>query len=150
MNENPLPKLDTIEALVSYIETLFDCRDGYHGAYADNMYLSCSKDDDYRYRVVGVITDTKTPDPLRRLRNALAHDFTLLRTTLPTGLPEVKPILYWRFAQEERIQEEQDGLDYASRIDHPHLYKIRTRIAIPGVNWSVLDLPQEGAYYRKI
>lgn len=115
---HPTLQFPTLDSLVDAIERLFDCRDGFHGPYA-----LPTGEEQLRYRVLGAITSTKTAEDLRR---ALYYD--LLNLYGSCNHSPAKPILYWRFAKEQRISEEFEILDRR---------KIRTRVAIPEANWSV-------------
>ena len=117
----------TLQSLVDEIKKMFACANGYYGAYvfdpkqplpdsADFQWLA------YRYRTLGYITSN--PDrPLERLRYALWKDLQTLCVR-----PNMQ--LYWRFAEAGRIQEEH------TPIGRSVLWKIRTRVAIPGADWA--------------
>lgn len=119
----------TLESLVDAIERLFDCRDGYYGAYADGptdgkRVEDIPKREGMRYVSIAIITNV-SEDSEQRLRQAMYEGFVALRVQLGRA---VKPVLYWRYAASERFAEEAD-LDIG-RI------KIRTRVAIPDADWS--------------
>lgn len=113
----------SIEKLVESIERLFNCRDGdyraYHTAYGSDGGVSY-----HPYQVFGALS--AGPTAQERLRQELYTAFLKIHEAHPSE----HPVLYWRHAAQQRIQEEHaEGTD---------VYKIRVRIAIPGADYSVI------------
>jgi hypothetical protein len=117
----------TNEELVMEIEKLFDCRDGdyrsFHTVRGENV---CDFLPYYSFGFLG-----KGSTTFEDLRQALLDQFKELRL-------EYGPILYWRYAKEERIQE--DTQEAA--------IKIMTRVAIPGIDHRLFSL--EGRSYPEV
>lgn len=121
----------SVAELVKSVEQLFDCKDGDYRAY----HTECGLDGNvsyFRYEVLGAIAGG--PDAQEMLRQQLYTAFRKIREAHPSE----RPVLYWRHAAEERVQEE--------RAEGTDLYKIRARIAIPGADFSVISpiLAKEG------
>jgi len=133
----------SIEELVAAIDQIFDCKDGEYGAYAKKE----SPTESFRYQTLGFMT-TEGENPYNRLRFEMMADlagiaFKLAQKAL-SG--DGKPELFWRFAKESRIQEEE------TKRGRGVTYKIRTRIAIPFyADWeNVRGYHKEGTEYTRI
>lgn len=113
----------SVAKLVESIERLFVCKEGdhrhFHTAYGSDGGVSY-----HGYQVLGALTGG--PDAQERLRQELYTAFLKIKEAHPSE----HPVLYWRYAAQERIQEEHaEGTD---------VYRIRVRIAIPGADYSVV------------
>jgi len=154
----------TLDSLVKQIERIFDCKDGEHGAFAQSPVTSPDgpiDNEHLRYRELGYILaypkamkqdNVAVESPFEQLRYALMEDFAgiafVLAQTAGGQSLEKKPTLFWRYAAEARIQEEETG---EFEIDSYH-YKIRTRVAIPDFKgWEhVRGLKIEGESFRRL
>lgn len=114
------------QELVRLVEDMFDCRDGKHSAWLEvdgTIY--------YYMTLAAIVSSDPRVDPQAILRQVLYDAFVKLRSTCKTPRPK----LYWRFAEQERIQEEKEGGFFESSV---YNYKIRTRVAIPEADFTVL------------
>lgn len=113
----------SVNGLVTAVEGLFDCRDGDHraGHRVDTKV--------YFYTTLGLIASAAVPDAPERLRQALYKAFQILRKTCTSK----RPMLYWRYAKEERILEDAEKLN--TELSR---YKIMTRVAIPEADFSAV------------
>ena len=117
----------SIDKLVEQAEQMFDCKNGdwrqYHTVYATDSVV------EYEYVCLALIASADIPEAQEHLRQAVYTSLLKLKQTCKSR----RPVLYWRYAVQERIQEEAqyDG-------DVPMQYKIRTRIAIPEADYSVV------------
>lgn len=137
----PVTTFDTIDRLINSIEQSFTCRDGAYGAYA----IPADRIDGLRYRTLGLITEDDD-HPFERLRMELMKDFAVIALMAKTG--DEKPVLYWRFSQDMRFEEDTSvGFNKKSKV-----HKIRTRVAIPEWDrWGTLrSFTEEGHQYRSI
>lgn len=127
----------SLEGLIAKIEELFDCRDGPYQAWVEY------EGERLAYVTLGWITEGLQDDPdsaFEKLRNALLHQLLTIRE----ALKREKPILFWRYAPEARMLED-------SERDHGKVkYKIYTRVAIPGADWSLIETKPEGAPFPRI
>lgn len=130
---------DSIDNLVRWIESVFDCRDGPYQAWVENTL-----GERVPYMSLAIMTEGSDSSCAEKLRNALMHSFILIHDDMTRDLARSvtpaayygqneKPILYWRYAEECRIQEESDTKRRKT------IHKIYTRIAIPGADWSKID-----------
>ncbi len=136
---------NSLEALIRKIEEIFDCRDGPYQAWVEHDSTK------HYYHSLGILCQSTGDEYLtvapEKLRNALLHTLLEIRSTLP---PDTKPLLFWRYAPEQRIQEESEPLRGRGRRT---LSKIFTRVAIPGADWSKVDCaryPQSQEPYPRI
>lgn len=137
------------QSLVKWIEANFDCWDGHYGSHADGPNLDPDKStideaaadakrrEAYRYVTLAYMTGvTRSRNPeiqkisdgnaLTVCRAALFADFVTLRSQFPKW---PKPILYWRYHESQRMDEEIDaGVKRRA--------KIWTRVAIPGADFE--------------
>lgn len=120
----------SVAKLVEQVERMFDCKNGDYSAWHSVWNTELGKYDRYEYPVVGVITLASTSDAPEQLRQTLYTAFLKLKRTCTSE----RPVLYWRFAAAERIQEEVE-----TRAEVPVRYKIRTRFAIPEADFSVIE-----------
>jgi len=143
----PFAPFGSIGKLVEYVERLFDCRDGDHRN-AHAVYNPERGDYEYRpYRTLGLLAPATVPNAPERLRQAMGTSFHKLYLTCKSD----RPVLYWRYAVQERIQEDQSfGPDINPVVARQ--YKIMTRVAIPGANFSVVGnlLQPDGAPYATL
>jgi hypothetical protein len=170
--ENPLGKLHSITALVKWIETMFDCRDGPYQPWAEH------EGERIPYVALGLIAPDTVPEAQERLRNALQYSLIVVREdllkkkfgeSLVASLgPDRRLPLYWRYASRCRIQEETevtssgkrrirldaekaDAKNVPAEIRRPLRHKIFTRIAIPGADWSLTTgVKEEGKPYQEL
>lgn len=120
--------------LVAEIEKLFDCRNGMYGAHCmpEEMRPADSNERQYRYATFRAITRDGDMEVLRQhLFEKIAALALRSRPEWREGATSKKLTLYWRFAVEERIQEETEG----SFETMTSWKKIRTRICIPEKWW---------------
>jgi len=134
---NPLNKRWDVAALVAYIETLFDCQDGYFGPYCVRGHDR----DEYYYRTLHPKIEGNIAGAQQLLLDEMARIFTNIYDSLPK---DPKPVLFWRFAKGARIQEEEQKAAFGRE----HYYGIYTRVAIPAANWRTLglELDNHGRY----
>lgn len=128
----------SVEALVKQVEVMFDCRDGDHRAYYTEYNEATGECSHYNYVVLGITAAGE--DAPEKLRQEL---YTAL-FKLKQSCPSERPVLFWRHAVQERIQEERGvGTD---------LHKIRVRVAIPGADFSVIGpvLAKEGESFWRL
>jgi hypothetical protein len=118
--------------LVGHIESMFDCKDG------DYFSYHSAGEQKFPYTMLGLIAPPSIPDAQERLRQAMYTAFHKLKLTCKSA----RPVLYWRYGQIERIQEDSAKADHHNvpvEIRRPARFKIRTRIAIPEADFSVVD-----------
>lgn len=121
----------TLGDLVANIELIFECRNGDYSAYATEHHR-LNQEGAYRYRTIRYIT--ANPDrPYERLRIAVWQHLCSLADTVPAS----RPVLYWRYAIQERIHEFKDPAS--------DRWQIRTRVALPEADWSKYPGVEEGA-----
>jgi hypothetical protein len=125
-------KFLTIESLVEAIEELFDCRSGDYGSFhTDN-----ENETFWRYRTIRYqCAETSYPQEL--LLQAVYENFLSLRKLCRAE----RPILYWRFAPEQRLAFDKDPRSGS--------WQLRTRVAIPEIQrflgeWPVKLFTEEG------
>jgi hypothetical protein len=117
----------TLDGLVAEIENLFECRDGTYDSYL--IYEDADGVEHHiRYRTLSWISVGTTFEDLRRVM--LDHLLTIAHDTKRRP-DNAKPILYWRYAKERRIDEETQRRPFGKGLK----LKIRTRVAIPGYDW---------------
>lgn len=140
----PVP-FGSIGKLVEQVESMFDCHDGDFRSYHTEFGLGGRTAGMFTYVSLGLLAYATVVDAPERLRQAFYTAFLKLKQTCKSE----RPMLYWRYAEAERIQEEQanDGL-----LPCPVKYKIRTRIAIPEADFSVVGylVQQEGQPYAHL
>jgi hypothetical protein len=112
--------------VVNEVEQLFDCQDGEYGPSHRLFGDTVPNGPAYPYIALGLIATNSTPDAQEYLRLAMLASFRMLHKTCKS----TRPVLYWRFAKEVRIQEETEK--------GGQKYKIRTRIAIPEADYYVV------------
>lgn len=142
----------SIDELVKSIEAHFDCKDGLYGPYA--YYRSDTEDRAYydqasRYRTFGFLTPERE-GAAEHLRQALWA--SLENLCQPTS-ERPRLTLYWRFAKECRILEEVNNEtdSLGQTIPNGRIWrKIRTRVAIPNANWSLVKVVAEGERYPEV
>lgn len=128
----------SIDKLVEQVEHMFDCHNGDWRSYHTEFGLGGRTAGMYPYTVLGLLAQATVPDAQEKLRQALYTGFLKLRQTCKSE----RPVLYWRHAEAERIQEE-------SFQEESALHKIRSRIAIPEADFSVVEymVHREGQNY---
>lgn len=122
----------SVAKLVKTIEGMFDCRNGDPRAWHEE-WVSGDQHVGYRrhqYIAFTLIAPSSMEDAQERLRQMFYTAFHRLKRTCKSP----RPVLYWRYAAEERIQEE---LGVSERIGNS--FKIRTRVAIPEADFSVVN-----------
>jgi hypothetical protein len=128
--------------LVEQVESMFECKNGDHRRAHSVWDELGGFFVEYPYVVVGLLAPTAIPDAQEQLRQAMYTSFFKLRQTCKSE----RPVLYWRYAEQERIQEE---TEQAPGSSVPVRYKIMTRIAIPEADYSVVEAlvkPSNGPY----
>jgi hypothetical protein len=143
----PFAPFGSVEKLVEYVERLFDCRDGDHRN-AHWVYNPERGDYDYLpYRTLGLLAPATVPDAQERLRQALGTSFHKLRLTCKSD----RPVLYWRYAVQERILEDNEIATELKSVE-PVKYKIMTRVAIPEADFSEVGnlVKSDGTIYATL
>lgn len=144
LTDASLVRFDSIAGLVGQVEKMFDCRDGYYGSYHQ------VGDQTFPYTTLGLLALVDTVDAQEHLRQALYASFVRLKKSCKSE----RPTLYWRYAKEMRIQEEEGNIHgglHSKNAVASLRHKIRTRIAIPEADFSVIDtVVPEGATYSTL
>lgn len=115
--------------LVEQVESMFDCRDGDYRAWHTQIRGDGTVQQ-YNYAILGIIAPDTIPDAQERLRQVLYSAFHKLKLSCKSE----RPVLYWRYAKTERIQEDSE----CSPMSGNTRYKIMTRIAIPEADFSAV------------
>jgi hypothetical protein len=116
----------TVEKLVEHIERMFDCQNGDYRAWHTAL-----DGGEHLYSCIAIIAPASREDSQERLRQVIYSAFLKLKQTCKSE----RPVLYWRFASPERIQEcAETDLERQTTPRH----KIRTRVAIPEADFSIL------------
>jgi small-conductance mechanosensitive channel len=116
----------SVQALVEQVERMFVCKNGDHRAF--HTAWSNEAPVGYRehyYKVLALIVPIDVANAQERLRQLLYIALFKLKATCKSE----HPLLYWRYAEAERISEETNAT---------HGYKIRMRVAIPEADYSVV------------
>jgi hypothetical protein len=117
----------SLEGLIAKIEELFECRDGPYQAWVEH------ENQKEPYISLGLLCECRDPEVgAEKLRNAMLHVFLGVREQLK----QERPILYWRYAPERRMDEDVEKIRGAGR---QVTKKIFTRVAISGVDWTKVD-----------
>lgn len=141
LSRDPAPKdvkfrpapFGSINNLVEQIERMFDCKDGDHRA-VHMVSIVKGEVQQYPYTTVGLIAPADIPDAQERLRQAMYTSFHKLKLTCKSE----RPVLYWRYGQIERVQEDTEIYARGTSFERAEKYKIMTRIAIPEADFSVV------------
>jgi hypothetical protein len=128
----------SIEALVLQIERMFDCKDGDHRAWHAEWDYAVRRYQDYPYMTLAAIAPASIENAAEQLRQTLYTALFKLHATCKSA----RPVLYWRYAKEMRIEEDSCGpgsVVYEGLPVTETKYKIRTRIAIPEADFKVVN-----------
>ena len=130
----PAVPFGSIDKLVGQAEQVFDCKSGdyrrAHSVWTGNSETGPGGYVEYVYVRLALIASATLPNAQERLRQAMYRALLKLKQTCKSS----RPSLYWRYAVQERIQEE---TEYDNEV--PMRYKISTRIAVPEADYSVVS-----------
>jgi hypothetical protein len=120
----------SVQALVGQVERMFVCKNGdpraFHTAWSNEPPVGYRE---HYYKVLALIVPTDVADAQERARQLLYTALFKLKATCKSEYP----LLYWRYAEAERILEEFGNSERAGAS-----HKISTRIAIPEADYSVV------------
>lgn len=120
----------SVGKLAEQVERIFDCKQGDFRAYHSVWDEELTGYREFSYSTFVVIAPASMLESQERLRQVIYTALFKLKQTCKSE----RPVLYWRFAKEERIQEEEGRSD---RVGASH--KIYTRLAIPEADFSVVE-----------
>lgn len=120
----------SIDKLVQQVEKMFECKNGDYHQEHSAWNESIGDFDLFPYVTLSLMASSAMGDAQERLRQSLYTAFVKLETTCKFD----KPVLYWRYGVEGRIREEAERGPPGHTLRH----KIRTRIAIPEADFSVV------------